>query len=311
MKKKYALVLHGGAGVIPKTIEQAIIDDHIDGLSLALKVGKTVLENGGTALDAVEETVKALEDHPKFNAGKGAVFNHKAEHEMDASIMDGSNLKCGAVSALLSRKNPIQVARLVMEKSNHVYLGGLGAEEFADECGLEKMDKSYFFDQYRYDQFLQAKDQGIVALDHNKFDEKNEIKKKGTVGAVALDSFGNIAAATSTGGMTNKKFGRIGDSPVIGAGTYANNLSAGISCTGDGEEYLRHVVAYDVHAQMIYQNKTLKEAAHKTIHSTLPEDSGGLIAIDLNGNIIMDFNTIGMFRAWADSNGEEAVRIWE
>lgn len=311
MQKKYALVLHGGAGVIPKTIAQDIIDDHNQGLESALTVGLAILKEGGTALDSVEATVKALEDHPRFNAGKGAVFNHDAGHEMDASIMDGQSLACGAVSALTSRKNPIQVARLVMEKTPHVYLGGSGAEAFADACGLERMDSSYFFDQYRYDQFLKARDQGIIALDHNKFDEKNEIKKKGTVGAVAFDQFGNLAAATSTGGMTNKQFGRIGDSPIIGSGTYANNATAGISCTGDGEEYIRHVVAYDIHAQMMYQGKSLKASAYKTVHETLPVDSGGIIAIDSNGDIVMDYNTIGMFRAWASSDGTFEVRIWE
>jgi beta-aspartyl-peptidase (threonine type) len=308
---KFAIALHGGAGVIPKSIDQELIDIHYDGLTHALIVGETILKNGGTALDAVEATVKALEDNPKFNAGKGAVFSHTGDHEMDASIMDGSNLKCGAVSQLTSRKNPIQVARLVMEKTNHVYLGSDGAEAFAEECGLEKMDADYFFDQYRYDQFLQAKDQGVVALDHNKFDDKNQIKKKGTVGAVALDSFGNIAAATSTGGMTNKKFGRIGDSPIIGAGTFADNSTCAISCTGDGEEFIRNVVAYDVHSQIKYQKKSLKDAVAFTIHKTLDDDIGGLIAVNQNGQIVMDFNTIGMFRAWSDSKGDRGVKIWE
>lgn len=311
MKKRYAIALHGGAGVIPKSIDPAISEEYLNGLRNALEAGKAILDKNGSALDAVEATVTELENNVKFNAGKGAVFTHNEEHEMDASIMDGANLKCGAVAALTDRKNPIHIARLVMEKTVHVFLAGKGAEEFADEENIAKVDPSYFYDAYRYEQLQRAKVAGISTLDHSNLGDKNEIRKKGTVGAVAYDCNGNLAAATSTGGMTNKKFGRIGDSAIIGAGNYANNETAAISCTGDGEEFIRHVVAYDIHSQMKYQNKSLKAAVHRTVHQTLARDSGGLIAIDRAGNIILDFNTIGMFRAWSDSNGNEGVKIWD
>lgn len=311
MRPRYAIALHGGAGVIAKTIKKSISEKYLIGLSTALEVGKAILDSNGSALDAVEATVSQLENDAKFNAGKGSVFTHEEEHEMDASIMDGSNLKCGAVAGIRDRKNPIQLARLIMEKTAHVFLAGKGAADFADTENIPKTDQSYFYDQYRYEQLQKAKASGITALDHSNFDDDNKVRKKGTVGAVALDCNGNLAAATSTGGITNKKFGRIGDSPIIGAGNYANNKTAAISCTGDGEEFIRHVVAYDVHSQMKYKNESLKNAAHKTVHQTLAADVGGLIAIDFDGNIILEFNTIGMFRAWSDSSGNEGVKIWE
>lgn len=307
----WSIALHGGAGVIPKTIAHDIKQTYIAGLSAALQIGEFILKNGGSAMDAVEATVIALEDNPRFNAGKGSVFTHDETHEMDASIMDGVTLHCGAVTGLRSRKNPIQIARRVMTDSSHILLSGEGAEAFADSIGFDVMPDDYFFDQYRWEQLQQAKASGQSVLDHSVFEDSDGIQKKGTVGAVARDVNGNLAAATSTGGMTNKRYGRIGDSPIIGAGTYANNSTCAISCTGDGEEFIRAAAAYDVHARMMYAGKSLHDAVHETIHDHLPKDSGGLIAIGADGTIVMEFNSAGMFRAATNSAHEHIVKIWD
>jgi beta-aspartyl-peptidase (threonine type) len=305
-----SLVIHGGAGTILRenmTVEKEAA--YKNALQEALHSGYKILEENGSALDAVEAAIKSLEDCPLFNAGRGAVFTSKGEHELDASIMDGKTMEAGAVAAVQGVKNPISLARLVMEKSGHVFLAGKGAEEFAKMNNTEFCDPQYFYDEFRYQQWQEIKDTDSFQLDHSKKDER----KFGTVGAVALDAFGNIAAGTSTGGMTNKKFGRVGDSPVIGAGTYADNYVCGVSCTGSGEFFIRAVVAYDVVCQMRYNNLSLNEACHETIHQRLTaiKGDGGLIAIDSEGNICMDFNTEGMYRACKSSSGREEIAIYE
>lgn len=308
--KKYILALHGGAGVIPRNFPDEIKQDYLDGLETALKAGLAILQQGGTSLDAVETTVTTMENDVKFNAGKGAVFNHEGYHEMDASIMNGIDLSCGAVAGVQGVKNPIKLARLVMENTSHVSLICKGAELFAQKMGAEFCDEDYFYSQYRYDQWTQAKAKNVTRLDHS-VDEESQLKEKGTVGAVALDVNGNLAAATSTGGLTNKKYGRVSDSSYIGCGNYANNKTCAVSCTGTGEEFIRHVVAYDIHSQMFYKGLSLKEAAENVVHQTLKPDDGGIVAVDFLGNIVFEYNSIGMFRAAADSGDWYEVKIWE
>lgn len=304
-----ALALHGGAGTI---IKESITADqeqsYLKAMQDALNKGYQLLEVGKSSLDAVEIVVAHLEDCPLFNAGKGSVFTSLGTHEMDASIMDGSNLQAGAVSAISGVKNPVKLARLVMEESGHVFLSGQGAEEFAHEMVCDFQPPSYFYDEFRYKQWQEIKGTNIVQLDHSKTKEG----KFGTVGAVALDKYGNVAAATSTGGMTNKKFGRVGDSPMIGAGNYANNATCAVSCTGSGEFFIRGVVAYDVSCLMEYKNLNLAEACQEVIHRRLPKigGDGGLIALDAKGNITLAFNTEGMYRAQRNSQGIDAVSIY-
>lgn len=304
--KTFALAIHGGAGTIPResmtpSREQA----YREALELALRKGHTLLAQGGTALDAVEIAVRVLEDSPHFNAGKGAVFNADGQHEMDASLMSGSDLRAGAVACVQNVKNPISLARRVMEKSQHVLISGPGAFEFAHKQKVELEDDHYFFDQYRYDQWQETVGTDKYQLDHSPSDPKDKERKFGTVGAVALDEYGNLAAATSTGGMTNKKWQRIGDTPVIGAGTYANNESCAISCTGHGESFLRAVAAHDVHALMLYKGLSLQEAVRIVVHEKLPplDGDGGLIAVDKAGNIVLDFNCSGMYRGQVGADG--------
>ncbi len=310
MKNKIALALHGGAGTLVKgtmTLEKEIA--YKNALQNALNKGYAILEKGGTAIEAVEITVKSLEDSPLFNAGKGSVFTANGTHEMDASIMDGSNLKAGAVSLIQGIKNPISLARDVMDKSEHVFMAGEGAMQFAEKLNYKIEDDAYFYDEFRHKQWLEIKDSDSFQLDHA--DKKDS--KFGTVGAVALDSFGNIAAATSTGGMTNKKFGRVGDSPMIGAGTYANNKTCAVSCTGSGEFFIRGVVAYDVSALMEYKNLNLQEAANEVIMHRVLEigGDGGLIALNAKGEIAMTFNTEGMYRACKNSDGLLEIKIYQ
>jgi beta-aspartyl-peptidase (threonine type) len=277
-------------------------------LKAALDAGHAVLANGGTALDAVEQTVIALEDSPLFNAGRGSVFTNDGQNEMDASIMEGAGREAGAVSMLKGVRNPISLARLVMEKSGHVMLAGEGAMKFAEAMQVRMEPKEYFFDQFRYEQWQAMQGSDGYQLDHTvKKDEKF-----GTVGAVALDQHGNIAAATSTGGMTNKKFGRVGDSPIIGAGTYANNATCAVSCTGSGEYFIRGVVAYDVSCLMEHKGLSLAEACKEVVQDRLLKigGDGGLVAVDAQGNICMEFNTEGMYRASRNSSGEEVVAIY-
>ncbi len=300
---KISLAIHGGAGTLVKgrmTAEKE--KEYRADLEKALDAGYLVLEKGGSALDAVEESVKKLEDSPLFNAGKGSVFTHKGTHEMDASIMDGKTLKAGAVSLVTGIKNPISLARSVMENSEHVFLAGAGAMSFAKKMGFEFLDAEYFYDELRHKQWLEIKDSDAFQLDHSLENPENPEKdrKFGTVGAVALDRHGNLAAATSTGGMTNKRWGRIGDSPIIGAGNYANNATCAVSCTGSGEFFIRGVVAYDVSCLMEYKGMTLSEAAGEVIHNRVLKlgGDGGLIAVDRNGNVALPFNTEGMYRAY-------------
>lgn len=312
----FAIAVHGGAGAIPRstmTSEREIL--YRQGLEDAINAGDRVLASGGSALDAVEAAVRSLEDEPVFNAGRGAVFTNKGTIELDSSIMDGRNLMAGAVTGIKNIKNPVSLARAVMEKSEHVFLSGLGAMEFAEKMNLEFAPDEYFFIQERYDQLLVAKEYDQVVLDHGITGDITPVpppSKKGTVGAVALDVHGNIAAATSTGGMTNKKFGRVGDSPIIGAGTYANNNTCAISCTGHGEFFIRSVVAYDISCLMEYKGLSLKEACDIVVHGKLVKigGEGGLVAIDAKGNIEMPFNSEGMYRAMKRSNGQKYVGIY-
>ncbi len=321
MEQKFAIVIHGGAGtILKKNLSSEKEKAYKDKLNEALNAGYSVLENGGSSTNACVEAIKILEDSPLFNAGKGAVFTNAGTNEMDASIMEGENLNAGAVSGVTTIKNPIIAARLVMDKSQHVMLGGKGADQFAKDNGLEIRDAKYFFSPDRFNQLKKIKETEKIQLDHIEDDEgyiinPEELKdsKFGTVGAVALDKNGNITAATSTGGMTNKKYGRVGDSPIIGAGTYANNNTCGVSCTGHGEYFIRKVVAYDLSAMMEYGKMSLEKAANYLINEKLVKfgGSGGLIALDKEANIAMPFNTKGMYRAYKKSSGESVVKIFK
>ncbi|MBN2681081.1 MAG: isoaspartyl peptidase/L-asparaginase [Bacteroidales bacterium] len=296
--QKYAIVIHGGAGNFSENdISETKQLEYSAKLMEALVLGDSILKNNGTSLQAVEQVIKILEDSPLFNAGKGAVFTNAGTNELDASIMDGKTLKAGAVAGVGDIKNPISAALKVMTNSNHVLLAGKGASIFAREQGLEIVDSSYFYTEERF-----------KALEKQKSAEE-QIDKKGTVGCVALDNFGNIAAGTSTGGMSNKKYGRVGDSPIIGAGTYADNQTCGISCTGHGEFFIRYAVAYDVSALIKYKGMQINEAADFVINDKLKnaKADGGLIGIDKNGNICMVFNTTGMFRGSATNNKKPEV----
>ncbi len=303
-----AIAIHGGAGTILRSqMTPELEREYRSGLEDALKAGWLILERGGSSLDAVEAAVMSLEDCPLFNAGRGSVFTHEGKNEMDASIMDGKTLGAGAVAFIRGVKNPIRLARLVMERSEHVFLGGDGAVAFAEEMHVELEDTTYFYTDQRWNQLQEALAAGRVRMDHTVSE-----RPIGTVGAVACDSNGNLAAATSTGGMTNKKFGRIGDTPVIGAGTYADNASCAVSCTGHGEFFIRRVAAYDVSARMNYKGLTLDQAAAETIASlTELGGEGGLIAVDAAGNIAMPMNSEGMYRAAIDSmHGTPLIEIY-
>jgi beta-aspartyl-peptidase (threonine type) len=281
------------------------------GLEKALKVGYEILQGGGSSLDAVEKAIRVLEDDPQFNAGKGAVFTSEGVNELDASIMDGKSLKAGAVTGVRRVKNPVSLARLVMEKSPHVMLAGSGAEAFAKEQGVELVDSKYFFTQERWDALQKMKDAAKGGGSGGKKFLISDQDAHGTVGAVALDQQGNVAAATSTGGMTNKRPGRVGDSPVIGAGTYANNATCAVSATGDGEYFIRAVVAHQVSSLMRYQGASVQAAAEATIKQVGElGGTGGLIAIDHDGNIAMPFNTSGMYRGRVDPSGKFIIEIY-
>lgn len=310
MTEKYSLALHGGAGTITKgslTAEKELA--YLEALRTALGEGEKILKEGGSALDAVTSTVISLEDCPLFNAGKGAVFTAEGLHEMDAAVMRGDTLEAGAVAGVQHVRNPVLLARTIMEKSDHVMLSGKGAEEFALLHGLPAEDLAYFHSEFRYMQLMDAQKDNSIRLDHSRGDEK----KFGTVGAVARDRRGNLAAATSTGGMTNKRFMRIGDSPIIGAGTYANNNTCAVSCTGHGEFFIRGVVAYDISCLIEYKGLTLKEACHVVVHDKLVRlgGEGGLIAIDTFGEISLAFNSEGMYRASVLENEKPFTGIYE
>jgi beta-aspartyl-peptidase (threonine type) len=318
---KVVLVIHGGAGTILKSQMTAAKEEaYRSALAEALQNGYAVLKAGGASLDAVVAAVKVLEDNPLFNAGKGAVFTNEGKNEMDAAVMDGSNLKAGAVAGVTTIKNPITAARAVMDKSEHVMMAGKGAEKFAAANGCEIVDPSYFFTQDRWNHLQDAlKEDSLNRLKNSQKlhsllkQPSNRDYKYGTVGAVALDSKGNVAAATSTGGMTNKRFGRIGDSPIIGAGTYANNSTCAISCTGWGEYFIRLVMAKSVSDRMELAHEPLAEAANEMIMQKLPEmgGDGGLIAVDKDGNVAMPFNTSGMYRGYIDANQKMVIEIYK
>lgn len=339
---KTALAIHGGAGTILKSLMTAELEaEYRNGLQSALEIGWAILRKGGAALEAVERTVCELENFPLFNAGRGSVFTHEGKNEMDAAIMDGARLRAGAVGFVKNVKNPVRLARLVMEKTEHILLAGDGANRFARQMNVEFADDAYFYTDLRYHQLLKAREENVVQLDHtaqeseilisdvksqteaqtfNPQSGKEVIKVKsetqnskpiGTVGAVACDSAGNLAAATSTGGMTNKKFGRVGDTPIIGAGTYADNATCAVSCTGHGEYFMLAQTAFDVAARMKYRNLNLTDAAGEAI-ARLGEigGEGGLIAVDANGNVVLPFNSEGMYRGFVTSGEDFTIRIY-
>ena len=313
MIKKYVIAIHGGAGTILRTnMTNEIEQKYKMALNESILAGENILLNSGLAIDAVEAAIRSLENNPLFNAGRGSVFSHEGEHEMDASIMNGKDLMAGAVAGVKNVKNPITLAKSVMQHSNHVFMAGQGAEVFAKQLNIEMAPNEYFFEQMRYDQLIQAKASDTIHLDHvdNKFE--NGEKKFGTVGAVALDVFGNISAGTSTGGMTNKKHGRVGDTPIIGAGTYANNQTCAVSCTGHGEFFIRSVVAYDISCLIEYKGFSLKEACNLVVKDKLVKigGEGGLIALDARGNIELCFNSEGMYRASKKSDEEVYLGIY-
>lgn len=312
---KFTLVIHGGAGTILKEdmtpeLEQA----YMNALKEALNAGYGVLEEGGSAVNAVKAALVVMEDNVLFNAGKGSVFTKKGVQEMDAAIMDGKTLEAGAVATVRNVRNPIELATEVMTNSDHVFLNGKGAGNFAIKQGIKLEPDEYFFSQFRYDQWKSIRDSDTYSLDHThqRLEELMKDKKFGTVGAVAYDQQGNLAAATSTGGMTNKKYGRIGDSPIIGAGTYANNKTCAISCTGHGEMFIRAVAAYDVSALMEYKNMSLQEAMNEVVHNKLValNGEGGMIGVDSSGEPCMALNSAGMYRAFKSSDGSQEIAIY-
>ena len=318
MNKNFAIVIHGGAGTILKeNMTPELEKQYTDKLNEALKAGYDTLSRGGTSTDAVVVAIKVMEDSPLFNAGKGSVFTADGKNEMDAAIMDGKTLKAGAVAGVRTIKNPITVARCVMDKSQHVMMVGSGAEKFAKTCKCDTADAAYFFEQKRGDQLQKIKKTEKTELDHGSSIKASDIefndKKFGTVGVAALDQFGNLAAGTSTGGMTNKKFGRVGDAPIIGAGTYANNKTCAVSCTGHGEFFIRATVAHDVSALMEYKGLSLEKAADEVVNKKLKEmgGEGGLVGIDVKGNITMPFNSAGMYRGYMKSDGKTEVLIYK
>ncbi|MBK6426734.1 MAG: isoaspartyl peptidase/L-asparaginase [Blastocatellia bacterium] len=319
-ERPFRLAIHGGAGTIDRTKMTAEREAaYRADLERALRTGHAILAKGGSSLDAVEATLHVLEDSPLFNAGKGAVFTHDGHNELDASIMDGATGSAGAVAGVRRVRNPISLARLVMEKSPHVMMVGTGAETFAREHGVKLVDPKYFWTEHRWKQLQEAKRQEAAERAKGKTAAvvtqvgESEGYKFGTVGAVALDQAGNLAAGTSTGGMTNKRFGRVGDAPIIGAGTYASNATCAVSATGHGEYFIRSVVGYDISALMEYKGMSVADAANEVVMKKLVErgGEGGVIAMDRAGNIAMPFNTTGMYRGWIDADGKVTVAIYK
>jgi len=308
-KKDWAIVLHGGAGTISKDLPDSVKQSYMDDLSEALSIGEEALKNGESALDVVEQVINYLEDNPKFNAGKGAVFTHEGAHELDAAIMIGNTRQAGAITGVKTVRNPISLARYVMENSEHVMFAGDGAEEYADQTDLERVDQEYFYTDKRYEAYqraLQEDDQSSRVQTRPYFDED----KYGTVGCVVLDQNGMIVAGTSTGGMTNKKYGRVGDVPIIGSGTYASEEVA-VSMTGWGERIMRAVSGHTVSSYMKFRDASLEEAGNYLLNDVLEPGDAGMIAVDRYGNMFMNMNTEGMFRGMADSEGSREVAIWE
>lgn len=295
---KFTVVIHGGAGTISESMPEPVKEQYYASLKKALTIGRDVLANGGTSMEAVEKVIRYFETDPKFNAGIGAVFTSAGRHELDAAIMNGATLQCGAVAGVEHVAHPITLAKLVMEKTPHILLAYQGADEFAVKMGMKPVPNSYFDTPERKTE-LERWMKRIKEHDH------------GTVGCVCLDEYGNLAAGTSTGGLTGKMPGRIGDSPLVGDGTYANNQTCAVSGTGIGEEYMRNAVGFNINALMAYKGMSLKDAVHYIIHEVLKPGDGGVIAVDRHGNYAMDFNTTGMFRGVATSSGTFEVKIWK
>ena len=321
--KRITLVIHGGAGTITrKNLSPEKEKAYREALEKALQTGYAILKRGGTSLDAVEATIHVMEDSPLFNAGKGAVFTHEGKNELDAAIMDGKSLKAGAVAGVTTVRNPISAARAVMDKSDHVMMVGKGADDFAKANGLNIVDPKYFWTESRWQGLQDALKEEKVQLDHAAPKDSSgraddliftEGKKFGTVGCVALDQFGNLAAGTSTGGMTNKRWGRVGDAPIIGSGTYADNASCAVSATGHGEYFIRSVVAHDIAKLMEYKGWSVKKAADEVVMKKLVErgGEGGVIALDRQGNFAMPFNSEGMYRGYIKADGSLKVEIYK
>tara|TARA_R110002012_G_scaffold42572_6_gene115857 strand:- start:27174 stop:28238 length:1065 start_codon:yes stop_codon:yes gene_type:complete len=314
--ENFGIVIHGGAGTILKgNLSDSLETAYKAKLKEAISVGYEILKNGGTSLEAVAHTINVMEDSPLFNAGKGAVFTHDGSNELDASIMDGATLNAGAVAGVKHIKNPIDLARDVMQKSEHVMLYGAGAEAFAQSLNYKMMDTFYFYTHNRYESLQRVLEREKAQNENKVSFEDSYLKnsKFGTVGCAALDKHGNLAAGTSTGGMTNKRWNRIGDAPIIGAGTYANNATCAVSSTGWGEYFIRSVVAYDISALMEYKGMSLQDAAREVIQKKVPAlgGDGGIVAIDKDGNVAMEFNTAGMYRATMNSEGELVIKIYK
>ena len=318
-QNEFAIIIHGGAGTILKgNLSKEKEKAYRNKLEEAIRIGYAILKEGGTSQEAVVKTIQVMEESPLFNAGKGAVFTHEETNELDASFMDGESLNAGAVAGVKNVKSPIELAVKIMTDSDHVMLSGEGASIFAKEKGLEMVDPAYFYTERRFKSLQRIKANVKTKLDYSDkkaafYDADIKNSKFGTVGCVALDKNGNIAAGTSTGGMTNKRWGRIGDAPIIGSGTYANNKTCGVSSTGWGEYFIRSQVAYDISAQMEYQKKTLKEATKDVIQNKLTKlgGTGGVVALDKNGNMSFEFNTAGMYRASMNDAGELVVKIYK
>ncbi len=316
--ENFGIVIHGGAGtILKKNMTPEKEAAYKAKLEEAIRVGHEILKNGGTSLEAVEKTINVMEDSPLFNAGVGAVFTNAGTNELDASIMDGKTLNAGAAAGVKTVKNPINLARAVMNDSPHVMLSGEGADTFAKEQGLEIVDPTYFFTERRMNSLKNAQKREQIELDHDDktsfYDDDVKDYKFGTVGCAALDKNGNLAAGTSTGGMTNKRWGRVGDAPIIGAGTYANNATCAVSSTGWGEYFIRAMVAHDISALMNYKGMSIQDAAREVIHDKVGGlgGDGGIVAIDNKGNIAMEFNTAGMYRAHMNADGELVIGIYE
>jgi L-asparaginase / beta-aspartyl-peptidase len=321
---KISLVIHGGAGtILKKSMTPEMEMAYNEALQAALDSGYSILENGGSAMESIKAAVVSLEDCILFNAGRGSVFTHTGTHEMDASIMDGRTLQAGAVAGVKNIRNPVLLADCIIKNSEHIFLCGEGAEEFAKLHNIQTEPDEYFYSQFRYDQLKYAQESETVVLDHfspnssfvpqHSGTSEDREKKFGTVGAVACDAAGNIAAATSTGGMTNKKFGRVGDTPIIGSGTYANNKTCAISCTGHGEPFMQAVTAYDVSCLMEYRGFSLQQAMEEVTLKKLVaiNGEGGMIGVDAKGNAAMVFNSDGMYRGMKCSDGVNEVSIYK
>lgn len=318
-RQRFAIALHGGAGKSPEKMTADETKAVEASLAKALQIGVDILDGGGASLDAVEKVIQFLEDAPLFNAGRGAVFNSAGGHELDASIMDGKAKACGAVAAVRTVKNPISLARLVMTKTRHVLLTSDGAEKFADEMQVERVENAWFDTDKQRQEWEKVK-KAAEATKHSRWGAGQAAPLTtdhspltplhyGTVGCVGLDAAGNLAAGTSTGGLTNKKYGRVGDSPIIGAGTYADNATCAVSCTGIGEQYIRHAVAYDISARLAYLKQPLKEAVSDVLRKRLQPGDGGIIALGADGTVVLDYTTGGMARAAADASGYREVKI--